>query len=108
MKLPTAAALAALILMAAMSWTVAGAAQNGDDAVFCCTSINPSWDAGAPGFNALMLGCTAMNETPNSINSCAGAGNYVLGCAEVGFACAPSQSASGKKDCACADSRPFN
>jgi hypothetical protein len=123
MKSQKLAAFAVIGLLLTMSWTIARADQNGDDAVFCCSSINPAWDSGNPGFTAQMLGCVAIDGSLTSINSCARAGNYVLGCTESGFACVPSQAcapralacapsktSSGQKDCACGNfiSSPFN
>ncbi len=122
MKMGRLAALAAVGLLFTMSWTIAHAAQNGDDAVFCCTSINPDLSSGNPGFTAQMLGCTALDGSTASINSCGRAGKYVLGCGESGFACVPSQPCApgamacspavtaAAKDCACAFflNSPFN
>lgn len=122
MKLGRLAALAVIGLLLTMIWTTARADQSGDDAVFCCTSINPDLDSGNPGFTAQMLGCTALDGSPASINSCGRAGKFVLGCADAGFACVPSQpcaagalactaaASPATKDCACALflNEPFN
>ncbi|HZY59273.1 MAG TPA: hypothetical protein VFE56_05890 [Candidatus Binataceae bacterium] len=100
MKSKTTAALGVLAVLAllAASSAPATAGQAGDDAVMCCSSLNSGGTTTASGFTPQALGCIALDGSLKSINSC---GAIVLGCAESGFSCVPSQTSAGKKDCSC-------
>ncbi|HZY59271.1 MAG TPA: hypothetical protein VFE56_05880 [Candidatus Binataceae bacterium] len=96
--------VAARALAAAPS--ASGVSANGDDLTVCCTAIfvppaaAPAAEQAPPPqlFIPQVVGCTAIGNDAGSINGCPG---VVMGCSEASFACEPSATSTGKKDCLC-------